>query len=92
MWPFKSSDPNKQKEIKFRELEADLAESPDVLAMMKAAWLSSRGNIYGEQGKVDEAIYDFEEAIRIKQDHIFSYFSLVAGLGVRSIDSYYLFW
>ena len=76
MWPFKSSDPNKQKEAKFRELETDFNQSPEQLAMMKATWLSSRGNNLGEQGKLDEAIQDFEEAIRIKPDHLPSFFSL----------------
>jgi tetratricopeptide (TPR) repeat protein len=76
MWPFKSSDPNKQKEAKFRELETDFNQSPEHLAMMKATWLASRGNNLGEQGKLDEAIEDFEEAIQIKPDHLPSYFSL----------------
>jgi len=85
MWPFKSTDPNKQKEAKFRELEADFSElSPedvdnhvkDTLNMMKATWLSSRGNYLGDRGRLDEAIQDFEEAIQLKPDHIPSYFSL----------------
>src|SRR5438034_11678427 len=76
MWPFKSKDREEQKQIKFRELEGDFVDSPDMLALTKAGWLSSRGNTCGEQGKLDEAIQDFEEAIRIKQDHLPSYFSL----------------
>jgi tetratricopeptide (TPR) repeat protein len=76
MWPFKSSDPNKQKETKFREFETDFSESPETLAVMKATWLSSRGNDSGERGQLDSATQDFEEAIRIKHDHLPSYFSL----------------
>ena len=76
MWPFKSGDPKKQKEIKFQEFETDFSESPETVAMMKATWLSSRGNQSGERGNLDAAIEDFEEAIRIKPDHLPSYFSL----------------
>jgi hypothetical protein len=50
MWPFKSSDPNKQKEAKFREFEIDFSESPETLAVMKATWLSSRGNDSASEG------------------------------------------
>ena len=76
MWPFRSTDPNKQKEIKFREFEKDFGDSPEMLASTKATWLSSRGNSLGDRGKLDEAIQDFEEAIRVKPDHLPSHFSL----------------
>jgi tetratricopeptide (TPR) repeat protein len=76
MWPFSSSDPQKQKEKKFRELEKAFSGSAEMIAVQKATWLSSRGNSLGERGKLEEAIQGFEEAIRIKNDHIPSHFSL----------------
>jgi tetratricopeptide (TPR) repeat protein len=76
MWPFKASDPTKQKVINFRKFETDFSESPEMVGMMKATWLSSRGNQSGEHGNLDAAIEDFEEAICIKPDHLPSYFSL----------------
>ena len=76
MWPFKSTDPNKQKKEKFRDLEKEFSDFPEMLAFTKATWLSSRGNNFGEQGKLDEAIQDFEEAIQLKPDHLPSYCSL----------------
>jgi tetratricopeptide (TPR) repeat protein len=76
MWPFKSGDPTKQKKIKFQEFETDFSDSPEMVGMMKASWLSSRGNQAGERGNLDAAIEDFEEAIGIKPDHLPSYFSL----------------
>jgi tetratricopeptide (TPR) repeat protein len=59
-----------------RELETGFCSSAEMIAVQKATWLSSRGNSLGERGKLEEAIQDFEEAIRIKNDHIPSYFSL----------------
>jgi hypothetical protein len=41
-----------------------------MVGMMKASWLSSRGNQAGERGNLDAAIEDFEEAIGIKPDHL----------------------
>jgi hypothetical protein len=76
MWPFRSRDPQEQKEKKFRELERAFGSSTEMIAVQKATWLSCRGNSLGERGKLEEAIQDFEEAIRVKNDHIPSYFSL----------------
>ena len=94
MWPFKT-DPVKQKQIQFRILESDFGESPEYLNMMKATWLSTRGNSLEKHGKLDEAIRDFEEAIRLKSDHLPSYFSLasayrnkgMAGIGQLFLDA-----
>ena len=57
-----------------------------MIAVQKATWLSSRGNSLGERGKLEEAIQDFEEAIRIKNDHIPSYFSLGIAYQKKGMD------
>jgi tetratricopeptide (TPR) repeat protein len=86
MWPFSPNDPQKQKEKKFRELEKEFTGSVEMLALQKATWLSSRGNSLGERGKLEEAIQDFEEAIRIKNDHIPSYCSLGIAYEKKGMD------
>jgi tetratricopeptide (TPR) repeat protein len=85
-WPFKPTDPKKQKESKFKELETSFANDPDMIAMMKAGWLSSRGNHSGKRGNLEAAIEDFEEAIRIKPDHLPSYFSLALAYGAKGMS------
>jgi tetratricopeptide (TPR) repeat protein len=86
MWPFSPKDPQKQKEKKFQELEKGFIGSAEMIALQKATWLSSRGNSLGDRGKLEEAIRDFEEAIRIKNDHIPSYFSLGIAYQKKGLD------
>jgi len=68
--------PKRQKERKFRSLEKQYKGSPEMIASTKASWLTSRGNRYGQQGKLDQAITDFREAIELKTDHIPAYIAL----------------
>lgn len=67
---FGSSDPAEQKNKKFREFEQMFEEDEEMINNSKATWLTSRGNHSGERGKFDEAIADFEEAIKLKKDHL----------------------
>ncbi len=66
----------RQKNAKFQELERQLAGNPDMIALTRAAWLTSRGNHYGQQGQLNEAIADFKEAIQLKPDHTPAHMSL----------------
>lgn len=71
---FQSHDDQKNK--KFKELEEQFEENQEMLDFVKASWLVSRGNNLGLQGKIDEAIIDFKESIKLKQDYIPAYVSL----------------
>lgn len=64
------------KEEKFRELAQRYPDSPGRLSLAKARWLTERGNAHGEQGALDRAIADFQEAIDIRQDYVPAYISL----------------
>lgn len=75
MW-FKSKSTEDQKQQKFQEIENMYSGSEEMIALQKATWLCSRGNHYGDQGKFNEAIKDFEQAISIKKDHLPSYLGL----------------
>lgn len=47
-----------------------------MINITKASWLTSRGNHSGQQGKLNQAIGDFKEAIELKPDHIPAYTAL----------------
>ena len=65
---FESGDRERQKREKFEELEEDGEE--EFVNSQKATWLVSRGNHFGNEGMLDEALEDFEEALQLKSDHI----------------------
>lgn len=67
---FGSPDPEEQKNKKFQEFYEMFEGDDEMINNSKATWLTSRGNHSGERGKFDEAIVDFEEAIRLKKDHL----------------------
>ncbi len=73
---FGSKDPAEQKNKKFREFEQTFEEDDEMINNSKATWLTSRGNHNGKRGKFDEAIADFEEAIKLKKDHLPAHFGL----------------
>jgi len=72
-----------QKDAKFQEFERQFAGSPDMVALTKASWLTSRGNYYGEQGELNKAIADFKEAIQLKPDHAPAHMSLSIAYGEK---------
>jgi len=72
---FGASDRQEQKRKKFRELERFVVVE-GMCETMKASWLTSRGNAYGEEGKLKEAMEDFTEAINIKKDYLPAYLGL----------------
>jgi tetratricopeptide (TPR) repeat protein len=73
---FGSQSSERQKNVKFQKLEKQYDGSQEMINFTKAAWLTSRGNHYGQQGKFDQAIIDFKEAIEFKPDHIPAHLSL----------------
>jgi tetratricopeptide (TPR) repeat protein len=78
---FGSQSPERQKNIKFQKFEKQFDGCQDMINITKATWLTSRGNHSGQQGKLDQAISDFKEAIELKPDHIPAYTAL--GLAYR---------
>lgn len=75
---FKKIDPNDQKNKAFSEIEKKYGGDQELVNYKKSSWLTSRGNYFGQQGKLDQAINDFKEAIVLKPDHTPTY----AALGV----------
>lgn len=67
---FGFASPEEQKNKKFQEFEAMFGGDEEMINNSKATWLTSRGNHSGERNKFDEATTDFEEAIRLKKDHL----------------------
>lgn len=63
-------NPNKQKAEKFKEFEAIFKGDKDFENNAKATWLVSRGNYYGDKGMLEEALKDFEEALKLQPDHL----------------------
>lgn len=58
-----------QKRMKFQELEQQFGGDSKMINFMKAAWLTSRGNHYGQRNQLDQAITDFKEAITLNPNH-----------------------
>jgi len=67
---FRWQDSVEQKDRKFQELEQTLEGDEEMISNSKASWLTSRGNHNGGRGEFDKAVADFEEAIRLKKDHL----------------------
>jgi len=67
---FGSADPDEQKRATFRELDNMFVDSAEYVNFAKATWLVSRGNYYGDEGRLAEALSDFEEALRLQADHL----------------------
>lgn len=67
---------NDQKIKKFNEIESKYKNDEKTIKFLKATWIFSRGSFCAKQGKLQKAITDFEEAIKIKNDYIPAYFSL----------------
>lgn len=63
-------NPERQKKEKFKELEKMFGGDKEFENNTKATWLVSRGNHYGEMGMLDEALKDFEEALKLQADHL----------------------
>lgn len=70
LFSFKQSNFEKQKNLKFKELESQYFDNIELLNSIKAAWLTSRGNNFGLQNELDMAIKDFKEAIELNPNHI----------------------
>ena len=73
---FGSADPEEQKAKKFREFDEMFEGDEEMINNSKATLLTSRGIHSGERGKFDQAITDFEEAIKLKNDHLPAYLGL----------------
>lgn len=73
---FGVQNPENQKNTKFRKIEKQYAGVQEMIGFTKASWLNSRGNHYGHQGNLNQAILDFKEAIELKPDYIPAYLSL----------------
>lgn len=72
----KSKKLDNQKIEKIRRFERQYEGYPEMIRSNKTAWLTSRGNYYGEKGNLDKAISSFKEAISIKSDFTPAYISL----------------
>lgn len=77
---FGKSD-EQEKEEKFAEF--DKIKDETYRKIKKAAWLTHRGNYYGEQNNLDEAIENFNEALSIKPDYSPAYASLIIAYNTK---------
>jgi len=68
--------PDSQKKAKFEEFDESFNGDQKIINSSKSIWLTSRGNHQGEEGNLDDAINDFEEAIKINSKHSPAYLSL----------------
>ncbi|MFA6534410.1 MAG: tetratricopeptide repeat protein [Patescibacteria group bacterium] len=64
------------KNEKFSEIDNKYKDDQPAADFFKANWIFSRGSYYAKQGQTREAINDFEEAIKIKNDFLPAYYSL----------------
>ena len=71
-----------QKKAKFRELERQFVGDSETVNSAKVAWLTSRGNHYGQQNQLDQAIADFKDALILNPNYTPAYLSL--GLAYRA--------
>lgn len=71
---------NDDKDEKFKEFESKFIDDVEMVAFAKATWLTSRGNHFGDCGKLEEAMNDFREAIDIKTDHLPAHLGLAIAL------------
>jgi len=79
---FGSQDLESQKITKFQELERQFAGDSKMINLTKVGWLMSRGNYYGQQNQLDQALTDFKEAIILNSDYTPAYVSL--GIAYRA--------
>ncbi|PCI90525.1 hypothetical protein COB18_00345 [Candidatus Kaiserbacteria bacterium] len=82
-----TTDPEKQKQSKFRELESMFDGDIEMLNNMKATWLCSRGNNYGRKGKFDIAMTDFIEATELKNDYLPAFFGMSSVYALKDMES-----
>lgn len=80
-------DPLKQQEDKFREIDSLYTNDAEMQDYSKATWLVSRANDYGKKSKIDLAIVDYVEAIKIKHDHLPAYLGLSVALNIKDDES-----
>jgi tetratricopeptide (TPR) repeat protein len=84
---FGSSDTIKEKNKKFKEFEQKYEGDYEMINNQKAAWLTSRGNHYGDKNKLEQAIADFEEALKLKNDYLPAYLSLAIAWAKKGDDA-----
>jgi len=65
-----------KKKTQFKKIEQQLAGDSDMINFTKARWLTSRGNYYGQQNWLNQAITDFKEAITLNPNYTPAYVSL----------------
>lgn len=65
-----------EKENKFKEIERQFVGKFELANLHKAQWLANRGNDFRQHGKFDQAVEDFQDAIKLNSNHIGAYLSL----------------
>lgn len=83
-WFTKSS---KQKDVKFRDIEEDMRNDPELKKIGKSMQLVAKGTMLGQSGDFDGAIKALKEAIKINSDDTSAYISLaMAYRGKNMLD------
>ncbi|MSR87928.1 MAG: tetratricopeptide repeat protein [Candidatus Zambryskibacteria bacterium] len=69
------TDPEIEKENKFKEIERRFADNFELSLLAKAQWLANRGDDFRRRNQFDQAIKDYEWAIIFNPKHLSAYMS-----------------
>lgn len=69
------TNPEAEKESKFKEIENQFIGKLELVNLHKAQWLTNRGNDFRQRGQFDQAIKDFRDAIKLNPNHIHAHIS-----------------
>ena len=69
------TNPETEKENKFKEIERQFAGKFELVNLHKAQWLTNRGNGFRQHNQFDQAIKDFKDAIKFNPNHIHAHIS-----------------
>lgn len=69
------TNPETEKESKFKEIERQFGGKFELANLHKAQWLTNRGNDFRQHNQFDQAIKDFRDAIKFNPNHIHAHIS-----------------